>query len=125
MEDHAWRTQLELLQQSVAQLTVALAEVGARTYVAGGGTHDRRDLADVALPTATPAPATFALAAPEQGAAIFSVTLPAGAIAYARARHGPSQWRRLWPPTLVGGWRCRCLPRPPGHHVWTRGLRPR
>ncbi|CAN0417911.1 unnamed protein product [Lampetra fluviatilis] len=76
---HVMAAQLELLQRSVAQLTVALAEVGARTHVTGGGTRDRRDLADVALPAVTPAPTTFALAAPEQGAAIFSVTPELGA----------------------------------------------
>ncbi|CAM9947744.1 unnamed protein product [Lampetra fluviatilis] len=72
--------QLELLQGSVAQLTVTLAEVGARTHIAGGGTRDHHDLADVALPAKTQAPATFTLDAPEQGAAIFSATPPAGAI---------------------------------------------
>ncbi|CAN0339550.1 unnamed protein product [Lampetra planeri] len=77
--------QLELLQRSVAQLTVALAEVGARSHVTGGGTRDRRHLADVTLPAATLAPATFALAAPEQGA-IFFATPPAGAIGYATPR---------------------------------------
>nr|XP_032816752.1 skin secretory protein xP2-like [Petromyzon marinus] len=69
--------QLELLQQSVTQLTAALVEVGVCTHAEGEGVRGRRDFADAAPPAKFPIPPT---AEPGQGAAIFSATPPAGAI---------------------------------------------